>query len=260
MKRIALYLAEAIYFLPRTTFEAYQLYRWKGVYLVLCSWVFRGMPLPLTNTPWGKFHSWSEAMNFIDNFAMKELRCEEVEQAVKMEDAPVVIDLGVNVGITIRWWLALSPKVSVIGVDMIQEALDFTTSRIASADQTRWIPICGAIGKASGDTRLYFDDPLEGTSNLHTKAGKHVRNVTVKPLDQWLGNQLPKEVTLLKIDIEGYGATALQGADELLARTRYVVLEVHDGQELADADRCLSAKGFHVLAFHGRTIWWKRST
>ena len=36
------------------------------------------------------------------------------------------MDVGVNVGVSSRWWLSLADHVQVIGIDMFQEALDFS--------------------------------------------------------------------------------------------------------------------------------------
>jgi FkbM family methyltransferase len=244
---------------PHAAAESYRLMGWRGIYLATCVFLFRHQPFPISVAGFGKIDSWGEAINFIDNFALGELRSEEVEIHLRNASGAWVVDLGVNVGVTCRWWLSLSDQVEVIGIDMFAEALEFTTRRIAdNGTQARWHPLCAAVGDIDRVVELRFSDPLEGTSRLDAATGSQSRRVSVRPLDAILAPLAPQKIGLLKIDIEGSAGSALLGSHATLAKCDYVSVETHSDEETGTASRALIAAGFYMFHCRGRTMWWKR--
>ena len=228
-----------------------------GGYLVLCVYVLRRLPVEVKLSPVITIRTLQEAGNYLDNFIQGELRHPEVELLLTQVGG-LVVELGVNVGITARWWLSLGPAVSVTGIDMIGESLDYTRRRLKEAGlEKRGEFITGAVGAQEGEIEITFDDPLEGTNSVSSAAGSQKRRVRVEAVDHWLG-QDQRAVALLKIDIEGQGGEALRGAMQTLKRTRWVVVETHDQDELETSARMLTAAGFLLSAFHGRTMWWRK--
>jgi FkbM family methyltransferase len=244
---------------PHAAAESYHAFGWRGVYLATCVYLFRYQPFPVSFAGFGKIHSWAEAMNFIDNFALGELRSEELENHLRASTESCVVDVGVNIGVSCRWWLSLADHVQVIGIDMFQEALDFTTRRIdALGARERWNPICGAVGDAESVVEVRFGDPLEGTSRLEGGTGGNVRKIRVQRLDAILGSVEPKKIGLLKIDIEGSAGRALLGAPKTLAKCDYVSVETHSDDETRTSSQALTVAGFQVFHVRGRTMWWQR--
>jgi FkbM family methyltransferase len=229
-----------------------------GLYLALCVYVLRRLPWPLHPHPLIRLTNWKEAANYLDNFILCELRLDAVESLLT-QSAGEVIEVGVNVGITSRWWLTLNPTVSVIGIDMMQEALEYTTQRISElGHQARWQAVTGAVGDAEGRMTITFDDPLEGTNSVNQVGGRQQREVEVNTLDAYLSRVTLKNPVLMKLDIEGHAAAALRGASGVLARLRWVVVETHDPAELAQSATLLTDAGFILRHFHGRTMWWAK--
>ncbi len=244
---------------PHAAAESYRVLGWRGVYLATCVFLFRYQPFPVSLPGFGKIHSWAEAINFIDNFSLGELRSEEVEDHLRASTESRVVDVGVNIGVTCRWWLSLAEHVEVIGIDMFQEALDFTTARIAAIGaRERWHPVCGAVGDGDSVVDVRFSDPLEGTSRVDSVAGGKSRKIRVQSLDALLAPIGPRKIGLLKIDIEGSAGRALIGAPETLARCDYVSVETHSDEETSTASLALIAAGFHMFHCRGRTMWWRR--
>ncbi len=174
---------------------------------------------------------------------------------------PCVVDVGVNVGVTCRWWLSLNPMLRVIGVDMFQEALDFTTRKVdKNGDGARWQAICAAVGAREQTIAVHYDDPLEGTSSIKSAAGKWSRSMPMRTLDALLERAAPREIDLLKIDIEGAAGEALEGAASTLERCIYVVVETHSDPETRHASSALHKSGLELFRSHGRTMWWSRES
>ncbi len=110
------------------------------------------------------------------------------------------------------------PETNVIGVDMFQESLDFTSERIRSAGLPidQWHPVCGAVGDSPGDLTLRHENPLEGTNNTFTATGSTTRVVKMDTFGSLAGRLtgIVKEFFLLKIDIsKELGGLCLKGAD-----------------------------------------------
>jgi FkbM family methyltransferase len=254
------YLRSLVEEFPHAAAESYHVFGWRGVYLATCVFLFRYQPFPVTLAGFGKIHSWAEAINLIDNFSLRELRSEEVENHLRKSTESWVVDVGVNVGVSSRWWLSLADHVQVIGVDMFQEALEFTTVRIAAIGaRERWHPLCGAVGESDRVVELRYSNPLEGTSRLDSSIGSKSRKVRVQRLDAMLAPIAPKKIGLMKIDIEGAAGLALIGAPETLARCDYVSVETHSDEETDTSSRVLIAAGFHLFHSRGRTLWWRRN-
>jgi FkbM family methyltransferase len=251
------YLRSAMEEFPHAAAESFHNFGWRGLYLANAAFLLRRQPIPISLPGIGRVDSWAESVNLIDNFALGELRSEVVEQHLRNAQSPFVVDIGVNVGVTCRWWLSLNPSLKVVGIDMFQEALDFATSRIErSGYQDRWQPICAAVGKREQSIEVRYDNPLEGTSSVNNVVGRRTRRIQMRLLDSILDDVALQKIDLLKIDIEGEGGAALSGATQTLERCKYVVVETHSDAETRTASSALSSAGFQLFRAHGRTMWW----
>lgn len=255
------YLRSVVEEFPHAAAEGYHLFGWRGFYLGTCAFLFRSQPFPISLPRFGKVHSWAEAINLVDNFAWRELRSERVENHLRSLPEAWVVDVGVNVGVTCRWWLSLADHIDVIGIDMFQEALDFTAKKIADLGATdRWHPLCGAVGDTEGVVEVRFADPLEGTSSLDSTNGAKSRKVQIKSLDTMLAPIAPRRIGLLKLDIEGSAGRALRGASATLQRSDFVVVETHSDEETKTSSVALTGAGFQLFHCQGRTMWWERDS
>ena len=255
------YLRSVVEEFPHAAAESYHVFGWRGWFLANCVYVLRRQLLPVSLPGVGRVDTWAEATNLIDNFALGELRSDAVENHLRALPDAWVVDVGVNVGVTCRWWLALSPTTHVIGVDMFQEALDFTTEKIARLGQLdRWHPLSGAVGDRDDVVEVRFSDPLEGTSRVDSTVGNQTRKVRVQTLDSLISSLVPKRIGLLKIDIEGSAGRALLGATQTLRKCDYVTVETHSDEETSVSSSALIASGLQLFRSHGRTMWWMRSS
>jgi FkbM family methyltransferase len=231
----------------------------KGVYMCVCAWPLRCIPFPVEIPGMGRLTNRDEFCNFLGNFCEGETRCAEVETFLRGATAAVVVDVGVNVGMTVRQWFFLAPGARVIGLDMMQEALELTTGRLlALGGQYDWQPICGVVTAEAGQVEVSFDEPLSGTNALGT-TGRQRRTIPADTLDRWIKAEQFGEIALVKVDVEGHGAAVLAGAERTLARARFLALEIHSSAELEDCARILFPRGWLPFAITGRNTWWRKS-
>jgi FkbM family methyltransferase len=256
MKR---YFRNLIEHFPHAAAESLRLFGWKGLYLAVCAYALRFMPFPVSLPGFGKLTTWSEAVNFVDNFCEGELRFEAVESALHLALQPIIVDIGINVGITCRWWPTLADKCQVVGIDMMEESIAFASERMRLCGRAgQWTGIVGGVGSSPGIIRLSFSDPLSGLNSLANSSGTTERTIQISPLDRLLENHTFSEVFLLKLDIEGSAGEALSGAAKTLRKTRFVVVETHHPEETRLASECLIEAGFVLEHVKGRTMWWQR--
>lgn len=250
-----------LFALPPACFRAKKLFGLKGMYLPLCTILFKRKFFDIELPPFWHFKTQHEILNFTDNFCDGELRDGELEAHLKKTSHPVILDLGINIGITVRWWLSLNKSARIIGIDMIQEALDYTSKELVQiktqlGNDYIWTPICSGIGVKTGDFDLKMDNPLEGMNSLDSTSGKIVRHIHVDTVDALLASQNLDHIDLLKIDIEGHAGYALQGATETLKKVKYIVIESHNREEIVLASSILADAHFCLFRVHGRTMWW----
>jgi|APTNR8051073442_1049403.scaffolds.fasta_scaffold04237_9 FkbM family methyltransferase len=254
-----IYLRELIVSLPLALIKAGKNFGPKGAWLAFCDIALTFIPVPITLPGFGGLSRRNEARSLLDNFCLGELRCDDVEQAIKASPAPQIIDLGVNLGMSIRWWFSLNERAKVSGVEMMQESLDYTTERLRECHPgCDWNPLCCAVASADADNmEISFSDPLEGTTSAKDATGGTKRSVPVRSLDSLFAADTD-EILLLKCDIEGFGGYAMQGGRELLLRTRYVVTEMHGADEMELMSRELMSAGFVPFQLSSRSLWWRR--
>jgi FkbM family methyltransferase len=229
----------------------------KGYYVSLFR-TLRAVPFGVSLPVFGTVSTVDEVLNIHDNFGKGELRHEGIEDHLKRSRGPVVVDCGVNIGITIRWWHHLNSRARVFGFDMMEEAHTFTQSRIDTAGNW-YVPITCALSSNDGHSiDISFDDPLFGENSVSATHRKQQRTVRTGTLDSMLGEYDLAEIDLLKIDIEGHGGEALKGASRTLQKTRYVFFETHSQQEISDASDILHEAGFQIIAMRNRTLVYER--
>lgn len=203
-----------------------------------------------------------ELLNIQDNFFEGTLRFREMEEAMRGTAEPFVLDLGVNVGVTVRWWFHLNPRAQVVAVDMMREAHAFAQQRLAAvrADavaRVRWVEC--VVSDEAGTTEVAFDDPLFGMNRADASAaGGSRRLLASATVDSLLADQMPDEVFLCKVDIEGAGGRALAGASRVLARTRFLVVEYHDPDEVASMTRSAVAAGLDLVRANPKMLFFER--
>ncbi len=235
-----------------------------GYYLTLCK-KLKMNPMPVKVPVFGVLKTDHEVRNLCDNFAKGVLRDEKIEQYLREQKSPCVIDCGVNVGITIRWWLALNPASKVYGVDMLEETHQFTRAALKAGGlgEERYHGITAALWSSSGKPfTIDVEDPLWGDNSLFQKkeGAKHDRTFVSRTLDELFAAEPLATVDLLKIDLEGAGAEALKGATELLKKTKYVVFENHGEAESKEASAVLVRNGFGVRRVGERQhLWWEKA-
>ncbi len=156
----------------------------------------------------------------------------------------VFVDVGANIGVLSL--LALSDSIgSVHSFEpnaAMMARLELTRKQHQRAN--RWHLYQSAVGAEPGALHLYVNQSFSGTSSLHSSwqgGGGVAVEVPVTTLDAWAAAEQVASVDVLKMDVEGWEASVLDGASETLRVHRPFVWFEHN---LPVMERCgLDAAG-----------------
>ncbi len=231
----------------------------KGFYLSLCRRIGR-VPAAVSVPIFGQIGTAAEVVSLHDNFAAGELRDDYIETRLRDAAHPVVVDVGVNAGITVRWWFHLNPAAKVFGFDMMQEAHDLTRERLGRNAQA-YTGMAAPLSAVDGETvTVHYNDPLDGENRIEgAPRGSRSRTLQTARLDTLLEAHSLSRIELLKIDVERTGDLVLRGAPRTLAITQNVVVEHHSKRELGDSVDLLVRAGFRLRRVSNRNLWFKRA-
>lgn len=231
----------------------------------LAGWIMYWLRLPVAWLPplagFGPLTHRDEFASIVDNFFEGALRFDALERYLRATDGALVLDVGVNVGITLRWWMHLNPRTEIIAVDMIREAHEFSARALAGLDPgypAQVHHVEAVVGDAPGRTEIAFDDPLHGTNTAGARGGATRRQLAVRTLDDIWVEAGARDVAVLKIDIEGAAGAALAGGTAVLRRTRFVVAEWHGAAELAQVTSVCVGAGLRLVDTKAKMLFFAR--
>jgi len=179
-----------------------------------------------------------------------------------------VMDVGANVGDSVHRYRALFPAATIHAFEPFPDVHRRLVERFTADPHV--CPHQRAVADAAGLRRLYFNDvhetnsllPLNPASVAWAGASAHGLDRTVDvpsvTLDQFCTAEGLGRIDLLKMDIQGGEAMALEGAAGLLERgaVRLIYLEVlfaplYDGQAyFCDVTRILNRHGYRIFGLY----------
>lgn len=229
----------------------------------------RAVPFNINTPIFGQISTLAEVLNIHDNFGKGELRDDKIEKYLSTSENPLIVDCGVNVGITVRWWKHLNKNAQIVGIDMMEEAhiftkaklKDYTKNKNATSEREResYYPITAALAATDGERiEISFNDPLHGENSVTSKGHSQKRTVTTKTLDTIMAVFGDRKIDLLKIDIEGHGAEALKGGQATLSRTHQILFETHNETEISEAVDIIMGSNFRIRGMRSRTLIFER--
>jgi FkbM family methyltransferase len=160
----------------------------------------------------------------------------------KLTDIRQIVDLGANVGITIRLWQHLFPDARIIAVEPDIQNLAVCERNVAAGPapaRVRLVHAC--VGAAAGMTYLDHTAGEWGVRMSNTRTDG-TASVPVMTLPQILHESgAAQQIDLLKCDIEGGEEQLFADCAGWLGRVESIVIELHGAYSpqrfLADIDR-----------------------
>ena len=162
-----------------------------------------------------------------------------------------VIDLGANIGLSVRLWRARYPQAHVVAVEPDAGNVAALRENVRLAGQEAWVKIVPAC--AMGHVR-----PVQMVASAQGEWALAARDVAQSDLKVVtmtdLLAELPagRSVDLLKCDIEGAEAELFENCGGWLGRVRHAVVELHAPYVLASLEAALQKNriGYRIRHHH----------
>jgi FkbM family methyltransferase len=162
-------------------------------------------------------------------FVERELHDTAWVNALMTSPAPLAVDVGSNAGVFSHYVHCLNPRAEIIAfeplpamADRIRALKERTGANLTLHQQ--------AASRAPGEA--WFESPhgTDGTSRFASVSGTTGQfKVSVTTLDEKLAG---RDVTVMKVDVEGFELDVLAGGKQTLARTKYLIIESEDAGHL----------------------------
>ena len=144
--------------------------------------------------------------------------------AIKLETAPLVVDVGANAGIFTHLLWSLKPDAEIIAFEPLPRMnLKIRTWGQQTAANLKLFQL--AVSDRCGFARFCADAENDATASLQLvndrRKGFQVETVT-------LDSALPdRPIFLIKIDVEGFEPEVLAGSQKVIQNTRFLLIEAH---------------------------------
>lgn len=216
------------------------------------------LPLPLRDRAWPVLVKDQPQPIYLrlgrsDGFVLKEIFLSGVYQpTLEHLREPVwhIVDLGANVGLSVRLWLEHYPNTRVLAVEPDAENFAALCHNIEAADEgvrTR----CARVCVASQPGKVYLDRSAEACA-IRVSVEPVGEPVDALPMTQLLADAgFEGEIDLLKMDIEGAEADVLAECSAWIGRVKLLAIELHGPYTQARLMEDLERNGARFELLHG---------
>lgn len=144
--------------------------------------------------------------------------------ALSKETVPTVFDVGAQGGDYIEAILATTQDARIYAFEPCLKDYQILAERFAGTATI----VQSALGDSEGEVTLYYPDTVSGLSSLYKQSEKFNRSerVPIQTIDSFCKSNGVKDITLLKLDVEGNELACLKGAKQMLPNIRYIQFEV----------------------------------
>ena len=202
----------------------------------------------------------------IDVFALGAYDCEW-----ELEDEPIVIDIGANIGAWVLWLAEQRPQLTGVCYEPDAAAVPYLKRNLEANGLAERVEVrSDAVSEQSGTALLHQAEPGDGTSSLrsvshvsHFQRTTAVRTMSFRDAIE----QVTGDVSLLKIDCEGAEYDIVRSSPpDAWRHVKRVVIEYHPApaEEVEALRHRFAALGFATLKDRRRgnvegTLWLVRS-
>ncbi len=174
-------------------------------------------------------------------FQRDEYAC--VREAIK--EAGCIVDLGANVGYSLRYWQTLFPKARVIAMEPEPDNCLICSRNIMSGGLEGQVKLLqAAVGASRSRLRLLDDGKGEWAYRTEADDATGGRSVDALPLAGILAEYAKDQIVdLLKCDIEGAEKELFADCQAWIGQVEAIVIELHQPYTLDDLLAALKKAG-----------------
>jgi FkbM family methyltransferase len=138
-------------------------------------------------------------------------------------EAPLIVDIGMNVGDFSIFSMATNPRSRIVGVEADADTAALARRNSPQRQEVAWTVLHRAAWK--NNDPLYIETgPLSVSSKISETGRQPVDGIDLRTLLSLLPNE---PVDVMKIDVEGAEEAFLCEQPDLLERVRHLIVEIH---------------------------------
>lgn len=166
----------------------------------------------------------------------------------------VIVDVGANIGNhTVYFGKVIGAP--VVAIEPVYQNLSFLKKNVAANDLQDRVEVL-PVAAWHQDEVLNLSQNIENNSGTYQVTEDGSVSTQGKKIDDLIGD---RNVSLLKIDVEGSEEQVLQGAQEVIARNRpMIILEAHSPKAIQDHRNLLGPLDYQLVGVLGRSdnyVW-----
>jgi FkbM family methyltransferase len=175
-----------------------------------------------------------------------------------IKEARFIVDLGANVGYSVRYWQTLFPKARIVALEPEPDNYSMCSRNIGSAGLESQVTLLQAgVGARHG--LMHLVDAGEGEWAYRTQESDSETGLTVEvlPLSEVLERHAKgQRIDLLKCDIEGAERELFEDCHSWIGSVDAIIIELHPPYGLADLSSALAKAGadFEIAAQINRKL------
>lgn len=139
-----------------------------------------------------------------------------------VKNLSLIVDIGANVGYFSKLIRELYPFSTIYSIEPVPETYKCLKLNFVNDKKTKAVNI--ALSDNEGIAKMTFNPNQPSISHFDNKGKKEV---IVDTLDKFVIKNKIKTIDLLKIDVEGFENLVLKGATKILAKTKYLFVEIN---------------------------------
>jgi len=200
--------------------------------------------------------------NSDDLFAILPSRERAVVAAFRriLQPGCLFVDAGANIGFfTLLGARLVGDEGRVIAIEMMPDTAERLRANVArNATTNITIAECALSNRSGEEVRAAMPENQYARASIAEAPAPGQREVSVltKTLDDLLAD-VPEQIDLIKMDLEGAEPMAIAGAEQTLARTRFVIFEQLTGHH--QAAEILESQGFQLRMLDSTNLLAERA-
>jgi FkbM family methyltransferase len=186
------------------------------------------------------------------------LKQEYAWAAARLSAAPLIVDVGANIGLASRFFLTQRPQARILAIEALPETFAVTQQNLGLPEIAQQCKVVNAAIWSTSD-QVSMSLPAAGAFSRATVGSAGEISVRACRLETLLDEQQISEVDLLKVDIEGAEVEMFRDADAWLGKIRALAIEFHDNsREACDFDQEMARHGFQIHQASDHTVYASR--
>ncbi len=164
---------------------------------------------------------------------------------IQLGNVRQIVDLGANVGLSVRLWRQRFPDAAVLAVEPDPENVRALERNCPMDGKTRVVQAC--VAGSARTVQIDRSNGAWGVRMVDESPDQHRISVKAMPLSEILAEaNITGSIDLLKCDIEGAEAEVFGNCAEWIGRVRALILEIHAPYTLSQWQTDIQAAGAHM--------------